>query len=136
MYSRASSNERIASQIRACERRGGCGSAGVGIRIVEMTINVASGRNVQKMRFIFLPQLSRLSNFDRIFRYDGLNDYRPVRRCGRNLKKRAAWPRNCDIVLRRDEEAMSNGIVRRPAVPPPVRVRRDVSKLTGDPILV
>jgi len=31
---------------------------------------------------------------------------------------------------------MSNGIVRRPAVPPPVRVRRDVSKLTGDPILV
>ena len=32
---------------------------------------------------------------------------------------------------------MSNGIVRRPAVPPPVRIRRDVSKLSAsDPILV
>ena len=32
---------------------------------------------------------------------------------------------------------MSNGIVRRPAVPPPVRIRRDVAKLSSsDPILV
>jgi len=32
---------------------------------------------------------------------------------------------------------MSNGIVRRPAVPPPVRIRRDVARLPpGDPIIV